>query len=100
MPAKAKKTAPANDLEISDALVDQLLANYEKPEDLLGNGGIFDRLKGRLVQRILDAELNAHLGYEKGARRPEDQSNARNGHNPQKTVKTDDGEIHVSLPRD
>ena len=100
MPDRRKKAAKADELKVSDAVLDQLLENYEKPEDLLGNGGIFDQLKGRIVQRILDAELDHHLGYEKGAQRPEVQSNARNGHNPAKTIKTDNGQLQVRLTRD
>jgi putative transposase len=90
----------ANQNEIPDVVLDQLLENYEKPDDLFGHGGIFDRLKERLVQRILEGELTAHLGFGKGELRPEGQDNTRNGYCPPKTVKTDNGQMQVSLPRD
>jgi putative transposase len=96
-----EKTAKKHDQsEIPEAILDQLLQNYEKPGDLLGQGGIFDRLKERMVQRILEGELTAHLGFAKGEPRPEGQENTRNGHCPPKTVKTAEGRIQVSLPRD
>jgi transposase-like protein len=47
-------------------LLDQLLANYRKPEDLTGEDGLFKQLKKALIERALGAELTDHLGYEKG----------------------------------
>ena len=49
-------------------LLDELLADYETPEDLLGEEGLFKRLKKALLERALGAELSDHLGYEKGDR--------------------------------
>ena len=45
--------------------LDELLAGYEKPEDLLGEDGLFKQLKKALLERALGAELTHHLGYEK-----------------------------------
>jgi len=81
-------------------LIDLVLTNYEKPEDLLGNGGLFDRLKAGIVERVLEGELNHHLGYGKHQQRPEGQSNSRNGYCPAKSIKTRDGEFKIQTPRD
>ena len=51
---------------ITPELLDQLLANYRKPEDLTGENGLFKQLKKALLERALGAELTHHLGYEKG----------------------------------
>ena len=56
----------ATNFTITPELLDQLLANYEKPEDLTGDDGLFKRLKKALIERALGAELTDHLGYEKG----------------------------------
>jgi Transposase, Mutator family len=64
---------------ITPELLDQLLANYEKPEDLTGDGGLFKRLKKALIQRALGAELTEHLGYEKGDPAGRGKGNSRNG---------------------
>ncbi|RPN05247.1 IS256 family transposase, partial [Pseudomonas aeruginosa] len=48
---------------ITDELLDQLLANYQKPEDLIGTDGILKQLTKKLVERALDAELTHHLGH-------------------------------------
>ncbi|RUC96450.1 hypothetical protein IPC1387_30700, partial [Pseudomonas aeruginosa] len=50
---------------ITDELLDQLLANYQKPEDLIGTDGILKQLTKKLVERALDAELTHHLGHNK-----------------------------------
>jgi putative transposase len=52
--------------------LDELLAGYEKPEDLLGEDGLFKQLKKALLERALGAELTHQLGYEK--RRPRQKS--------------------------
>ena len=49
--------------------LDELLSDYEKPSDLLGeDGGLFKALKKAVMERALGAELTHHLGYEKGDR--------------------------------
>jgi putative transposase len=84
---------------IEDELLDQLLANYSKPEDLLGPEGLFTELKKRLINRVLESELTTHLGYDKHQSPPEGQTNARNGHSP-KTLRSDDGKLPIKVPRD
>src|ERR1700746_335979 len=84
---------------ITSELLDQLLANYEKPEDLTGEEGLFKQLKKALIERALGAELTEHLGYEKGDPGGRGSGNNRNGVSS-KTVLTDDGEIEISVPRD
>ena len=41
--------------------LDELLAGYEKPEDLLGEQGLFRQLKKALLERALQTELTSHL---------------------------------------
>src|ERR1700746_968699 len=84
---------------ITPELLDQLLANYEKPEDLTGDDGLFKQLKKALIERALGAELTEHLGYEKGDPAGRGSGNSRNGTSP-KTILTEDGEIDLAVPRD
>ena len=88
-----------NDSMITQELLDQLLVNYEKPEDLLGEEGLFKQLKKALIERALGAELTEHLGYEKGDPAGRGSGNNRNGVSS-KTILTSDGEIDISVPRD
>ena len=64
---------------ITPELLDQLLANYEKPDDLIGEAGLFKQLKKALIERALGAELTEHLGYEKGDPAGRGSGNSRNG---------------------
>lgn len=84
---------------IKDELLDELLKDYSQPGDLLGPDGLLTELKKRLINRVLDAELTTHLGYDKHQSPPEGSSNARNGHSP-KTLRSDDGKIGIKVPRD
>ena len=89
----------ATNTTITSELLDQLLANYEKPEDLTGEDGLFKQLKKALIERALGAELSAHLGYEKGDPAGRGSGNSRNGFSG-KTVLTEDGEVEIAVPRD
>lgn len=80
-------------------LLDELLSDYETPEDLLGEEGLFRQLKKALLQRALGAELSEHLGYEKGDPSGRGTGNSRNGYSD-KTVLTEDGEVDLAVPRD
>ena len=79
--------------------LDELLAGYEKPEDLLGEDGLFKQLKKALLERALGAELTHHLGYEKGDPAGRGTGNNRNGTSA-KTVLTEDGSVEIEVPRD
>lgn len=46
----------------SSDLIDQLLSDYQKPEDLIGEHGLLKHLTKAIVERALQAEMNAHLG--------------------------------------
>jgi len=89
----------ATNFTITPELLDQLLANYERPEDLTGDDGLFKQLKKALIERALGAELSAHLGYEKGDPAGRGSGNSRNG-TSSKTILTEDGEIPIAIPRD
>jgi len=86
-------------MSIRPELLDELLAGYQKPEDLLGAEGLFKQLKKALLERALGAELSEHLGYEKGDPAGRGTGNSRNGYS-EKTVLTEDGEVEFSVPRD
>jgi transposase-like protein len=76
-----------------------MMSNYEKPEDLTGEEGLFKQLKKALIERALGPELTEHLGYEKGDPAGRGSGNSRNGSSA-KTVLTQDGEIEIAVPRD
>jgi len=86
-------------MTITNELLDELLKGCERPEDLLGDAGLMKELKIRLMERMLGAELTAHLGYEASSEPPPGQVNRRNGSGG-KRLKGQDGELPISVPRD
>ncbi len=80
-------TKPAN---IDPKLVNQLLAQYEKPEDLLGENGLLKQLTKALLECALEAEMTAHLGHAHGEAVVNEHGNKRNGINA-KTVQAEFG---------
>lgn len=64
--------------------LDELLKDYEKPEDLLGEDGPLRQLTKALVERTLTGELTHHLGYEKHSPAGDNSGNSRNGTTPKR----------------
>lgn len=80
-------------------LADRLLANYQKPEDLIGENGLLKQLTKMLVERALEVEMTGHLGHDKSSSVTNDTANTRNGHSA-KTLKGDFGALPLDIPRD
>ena len=100
--AKAPALAIENQKEIPIHVLndlDDLIRDWGGPAAFLGDDGLFRALTAALVQRVLDAELTHHLGYDRGQAPPEEQQNRRNGTTPKK-VRTKHGPIQVEVPRD
>jgi len=97
LPGGSELDAP--EVEISDALLDALLAGASTAQEIAGPGGVLGELTRRLLNRALEAELTAHLGYEPDQAPPGGAGNARNGR-PGKTVLTEHGPVRIRSPRD
>ena len=85
--------------DIKNELLEELLKRAGKPENLLGPKGLLQQLKGALVQRMLEAEMTDHLGYEPHDAKGRGSGNSRNGHTT-KTVETENGPVELHIPRD
>jgi len=86
-------------MAINTKLLDELLANYKKPEDMIGENGLLKQLTKALLERAMQAELTGHLGYEKHDPAGHNSGNSRNG-SSRKKLKGDFGEIELETPRD
>jgi transposase-like protein len=82
--------------KIKQEVIDELMKEYRGPEDFQA---LFTALKKAVMERALDAELSAHLGYERGEDKPADESNHRNGTSG-KTVLSESGAVRLEIPRD
>lgn len=80
-------------------LLDSLLADYRKPEDLIGENRLLKQLTKLLVERALAAEMADHLGHCKNEPVDSPAGNTRNGKS-KKTLKVEFGELPIETPRD
>ncbi len=86
-------------MAIDDKLIDELLKDCKHPEEIIGTNGLLKQLTKAVLERVLEGEMTAHLGYEKHDRAGQHQGNPRNGKS-RKTLKGDFGELELETPRD
>src|SRR5882724_7909755 len=88
---------------IDPAIIEELMKDYQRPEDLTGPGGILEELHKRLYERVLGAELTHYLGYAKGqapkVEADQERANHRNG-TSKKTIVSEDGKLEIEVARD
>ncbi len=92
----AKKQNINNNDPISKA-VDLLLENTEDLTTVFKEGGLYKELTKRLVEKMLNSEMQNYLGYDKNQHSNSD--NARNGISSKKLI-TQQGKIEIDVPRD
>ena len=87
-------------MAINNDILDELIGTAKTEEDVFGKDGILKELSSKLVNRILEKELDNHL---KEASNISDNSekikNYRNGYTKKK-LKTSNGTIDIQTPRD
>ena len=83
-----------------EQIINMILSNNEmKTGKDVSN--VFNELRGKVLQRLLDAEMDEFLGYNKSSHETKENENRRNGYTSKsKKVKTDYGEITICPPRD
>lgn len=77
-----------------DLFSKEFLKQFKNGEDFTS---FMEKLYKRGIESMLEGELDAHLGYEKHQKR--ENTNVRNGYT-QKTIKTEQGETQIQVPRD
>jgi transposase-like protein len=64
--------------------IDQLLDNIDfrglTKDEIVGQDGLVWRLTEKIIQRVLEAKMTGHLGYEKNSDTGDNSGNSRNGH--------------------
>ena len=67
----------------TDAIIEQIVSQLDlsgmTQEKLFGQNGIVKNLISRLLNRILEAEMDVHLGYKKHSNDGDNNGNSRNG---------------------
>lgn len=86
-------------LNIRPELLDELLQNYNNPQDLMGEEGILKQLTKALVERCLESEIHHQLEHPSADESQTGQKNRRNGHS-KKTIQGSFGQAEIKIPRD
>ncbi len=90
-----RKQAPSK----IDELIDALLEDGADAVDLFGQNGLLKQLTRKMTERMLQAEMTDHLGYEKHVAKGHNNGNSRNG-TSSKTLKGEKDNISIDIPRD
>jgi putative transposase len=89
-------------MELTPEMIAKLQEGFSKAktyEDLMGKEGVIKKLLASSIENLLDSELTEQLGYEKHSPAGDHSGNSRNGYT-KKTLKNDQGEIEISIPRE
>ncbi|MCF3112126.1 IS256 family transposase [Niabella sp. CC-SYL272] len=81
-------------MKTEDFLSDDFLKQFKTGEQL---NEFLSSIQKRAIEKMLEGELDDHLGYEK--HQQSDNPNARNGHGKKK-IKTGYGQMEIEVPRD
>lgn len=81
-------------MKAEDFLSDDFLKQFKDGKQL---NDFLGQIQKRAIEKMLEGELDGHLGYEKNEQ--SDSKNARNGYGKKK-IKTSYGEAEIKVPRD
>ena len=95
----SKRLHSGDPMAINLKLIDKLLADYKKPEDIIGDNGLLKQRTKALLERAMQAEMTDHLGYEKHDPAGKNSAHSSNGATT-KTLKGDFGKGPPETPRD
>lgn len=86
-------------MNISDKMLDELIGNAKTEKDVFGKGGLIKNLSKRIIERMLEAEMEHHLGYARNSIEGDNSGNSRNGITSKKVI-LENGKIDIDVPRD
>ncbi len=79
-----------------ELLSEEFLSQFKTEEDV---SNFLTKLHARVLEQMLEGELDAHLGYKKHSPEGNNSGNSRNGKYPKK-IQTHYGESVIDVPRD
>jgi transposase-like protein len=92
-------TRKPKEKDLIDQILDQIDLHGMTQEEVLGQEGLLKQLTGKLLSRVMNAEMDEHLGYEKHSNEGDNSGDSRNGYS-EKTVLTENQSALVQVPRD
>ena len=85
-----------NQVVPDEVLSKEFLSQFKTEADV---SKFLKQLHAQVLEKMLEGEMDAYLGYEKNSVAGNNSGNSRNGSYPKK-IQTDHGEAVISIPRD
>lgn len=85
-----------NQVVPDEVLSKEFLSQFKTEADV---SKFLKQLHAQVLEKMLEGEMDAHLGYEKNSVTGNNTGNSRNGSYPKK-IQTEHGESVISIPRD
>ena len=85
-----------NQVVPDEVLSKEFLSQFKTEADV---SKFLKQLHAQVLEKMLEGEMDAHLGYEKNSISGNNRGNSRNGSYPKK-IQTEHGEAVISIPRD
>ena len=85
-----------NQVVPDEVLSKEFLSQFKTEADV---SKFLKQLHAQVLEKMLEGEMDAHLGYEKNSVAGNNSGNSRNGSYPKK-IQTEHGESVISIPRD
>jgi len=89
----------ATQSKIPDSLVTELLSQVN-PSEILSKDGLIAQLKKKLVERVMQSELDHELEYTKHSKDPKKTGNRRNGSYSKTVIDANGDKLDIDVPRD
>ena len=93
---KNKIMREKNQVVPDEMLSKEFLSRFKTESDV---SKFLKQLHAQVLEKMLEGEMDAHLGYEKNSVAGNNSGNSRNGSYP-KRIQTEHGEAVISIPRD
>jgi len=84
---------------ISDQLIAELVSQVD-PKEILSKDGLFAQLKKKIVEKVMQSELDHELGYGKHSKTAKETENRRNGSYSKTVIDGDGKKLEIEVPRD
>ncbi|ASX27424.1 transposase [Rickettsia sp. MEAM1 (Bemisia tabaci)] len=92
-----------NNNKVSNPAIEKLVSeilSQSDPSEIFGKEGIFQGIKKQIVNKILEKEMESHIGYEKHSKNEKYSDNRRNGNYEKTLIDPEGRKLIVEVPRD
>lgn len=92
-----------NKSKVSNSTIEKVVSeilSQSDPSEIFGKEGIFQEIKKQIVNKILEKEMESHIGYEKHSKNEKDSDNRRNGNYEKTLIDPEGRKLIVEVPRD